>query len=41
VLPTLPCIPPFCTPSSTPATPNPPEPLPGPAPLPVPVPPAR
>ena len=41
VLPTLPCLPPFCTPSSTPATPNPPEPLPGPAPLPVPVPPAR
>ena len=41
VLPTLPCIPPFCTPSSTPATPNPPEPLPGPAPLPAPAPPAR
>ena len=41
VLPTLPCIPPFCTPSPTPATPNPPEPLPEPAPLPAPAPPVR
>ena len=36
VLPTLPCIPPFCTPSATP-TPSPP---PGPGPVPTPVPPA-
>ncbi len=36
VLPTLPCIPPFCTPSTTP-TPSPP---PGPGPVPTPVPPA-
>ena len=38
VLPTLPCIPPFCTPSTTPA---PEQPQPGPAPLPIPAPPAR
>lgn len=36
VLPTLPCIPPFCTPSTTP-TPSPP---PGPGPVPTSVPPA-
>ncbi len=33
VLPTLPCIPPFCTPSTTPTSP----PWPGPGPLPTPV----
>ena len=36
VLPTLPCIPPFCTPSPTPT----PSPQPGPGPVPTPVPPA-
>lgn len=41
VLPTLPCVPPFCTPSTTPAAPAPEQPQPGPAPLPVPEPPAR
>ena len=35
VLPTLPCIPPFCTPSTTPT----PSPQPGPGPVPTPVPP--
>jgi hypothetical protein len=36
VLPTLPCIPPFCTPSTTPV----PAPPPGPGPVPTPAPPA-
>jgi hypothetical protein len=36
VLPTLPCIPPFCTPSPTPAAPPGQLPQPGPAPLPIP-----
>ncbi len=41
VLPTLPCIPPFCNPSTAPTTPGPQQPLPGPAPVPEPAPPAR
>jgi hypothetical protein len=41
VLPTLPCIPPFCTPSTDAPTPAPQQPQPGPGLLPVPAPPAR
>jgi hypothetical protein len=44
VLPTLPCIPPFCMPSPSPSTPTsepPQQPPPGPGPSPTPLPPAR
>jgi hypothetical protein len=41
VLPTLPCIPPFCTPSTTPTTPPLQQPSPGLGPAPTSTPPAR
>jgi hypothetical protein len=41
VVPTLPCIPPFCTPSTTPVPPGLQLPQPGPPPLPTSAPPAH